>query len=336
VGDFVTGSAAAWDQRKDAIKRDILWALGEEPAGLPFVPVQRPPGQSNVFWVHPPADNPMTYLFGTPFRRPTMGSVTMPFGDGLRADLYYPPDGDGQAKAGKWPVIVWLHPYSYATGYSRYVIPTFESLIKRGFAVLAFDQLGFGTRVLDARYFYHQYPQWSLMGRMVADTRGAIDAVAGLDVIDASRIYLVGYSLGGKVGLLTAALDTRVKAVASACGYDPLRLESPTSGTEGVRQYSHLHGLMPRLGFFVGQETRLPFDYDQALALIAPRPVLLIAPTLDRYARAEDVRREVEEAKKIYRQLGREDALQLETPLNINRFTRPTQEHIFDWIAGLR
>lgn len=336
TGDFVTGSAAAWDQRKGAIKKDILWALGEEPAGLPFVPVPRPPGQSNVFWIHPPADNPMTYLFKTPYRTPAMGSATLSFGDGLRADLYYPPGGNGQARAGKWPVVVWLHPYSYATGYSRYVAPAFESLIKRGFAVLAFDQLGFGTRVLDARYFYHQYPKWSLMGRMVADTRGAIDTVAGLDMIDASRIYLVGYSLGGKVGLLTAALDSRVTAVASICGFDPLRLESPSSGTEGVRQYSHLHGLIPRLGFFVGQETRLPFDYDQVLDLVAPRPALLIAPTLDRYARAEDVRREVEESKKIYRLLGKEDALQLETPLDINRFTRATQEHVFDWIAQLR
>ena len=216
-----------------------------------------------------------------------MGSAVLPFGDGLRADLYYPLAPDGRPKPGKLPVVVWLHSHSYATGYSRYAGPPFESLTRRGFAVLAFDQLGFGTRVLDARNFYEQYPKWSLMGKMVADTRAAIDAVSALDVIDTDRIYIIGYGLGAKVGLIAAALDTRVKAIAAVCGFDPLRLDTADKGVEGIRHYSHLHGLMPRLGFFAGQESRLPFDYDEVVALIAPRPALLIAPTLDRYAPVE-------------------------------------------------
>jgi len=73
------------------------------------------------------------------------------FGDDLKADLYYP---DALGQAHKLPVVVWLHPFSYATGYSRDSTVPFASLIKRGFAVLAFDQIGFGTRVRDARDFY--------------------------------------------------------------------------------------------------------------------------------------------------------------------------------------
>ena len=85
--------------------------------------------------------------------------------------------------------MIWLHPYSYARGYSPYSGPPFDSppfadLTRRGFAVLAFDQLGFGTRVLDARRFYEQCPKWSLMGKMIADTRAAVDAVSALDMID--------------------------------------------------------------------------------------------------------------------------------------------------------
>ena len=169
-----------------------------------------------------------------------MGSAVVPFGDGLRADLYYPLGPDGRPKPGKLPLVLWLHSYSYATGYSRYAAAPFDSLTRRGFAVLAFDQLGFGTRVLDARYFYEQYSKWSLMGKMVTDTRAAIDAVSALDVIDPSRIYVVGYGLGGKVGLLTAALDNRVKAIAALCGLDPLR-----SGyhRKGRRRYPSLLAL---------------------------------------------------------------------------------------------
>jgi pimeloyl-ACP methyl ester carboxylesterase len=232
--------------------------------------------------------------------------------------------------------VVWLHSYAYHTGYSRYAGPAFQSLAQRGFIVVAFDQLGFGTRVLDARDFYKRYPNWALMGKMVADTRAAIGAAAALDIVDPTRIYLVGYSLGAKVGLLTAALDDRVKAVAAVCGFDALRLASPAKGTEGIWHYSHLHGLMPRLGFFRGHESRLPFDYDEVVALLAPRPVLIVAPSLDRYAPVEDVRSEVAASRRIYALLGHEGSLQLETPLDFNRFPRSRQEQVFDWIAQLR
>jgi pimeloyl-ACP methyl ester carboxylesterase len=213
---------------------------------------------------------------------------------------------------------------------------TFSSLVGRGFAVLAFDQIGFGTRVRSAREFYTRYPRWSLMGKMVADIRAALDAGCALSAIDRERVYAVGYALGGKVGLLTAALDERIKAVAAISGFDPLRLDSQAKGVEGVRQYSHLHGLIPRLGFFAGNEDRLPLDFDEVLALVAPRPALIVAPTLDRYARVEDVRREVEEARRIYERYGRGDALQLNTPLEFNRFSGSIQGQVFDWLDGLR
>ena len=72
-------------------------------------------------------------------------------------------------------------------------------------------------------------------------------------------------------------------------------------------------------------EARLPFDFDAALKLAAPRPVLLIAPTLDRYARAADVEAAVRPV--MY------ESLTLETPLDFNRFYRPTQQRMLDWLA---
>jgi pimeloyl-ACP methyl ester carboxylesterase len=234
------------------------------------------------------------------------------------------------------PLVVWLNGYAYHSGYSRYARSPLQSLTQQGFAVLAFDQLGFGTRVLEASDFYKQYPHWSLMGKMVADTRAAIHAAASLDVIDPNRIYVVGYSLGAKIGLLAAALDDRVRALAAVCGFDALRLNSVQKGTEGLWHYSHLHGLMPKFGFFIGQEARLPFDFDEVLALIAPRPVLIVAPTLDRYAVAEDVTQEVEAPRKIYHMLGHANAMAFETPLDFNRFKAARQQQVFHWLARLQ
>jgi pimeloyl-ACP methyl ester carboxylesterase len=205
--------------------------------------------------------------------------------------------------------------------------------VNRGFAVFAFDQLGFGARIHEKKHFYDRYPRWSILGSMIADTRAAISALTNLEEIDSSRIFLMGYALGGKVGLLTAAYECCVKGVVSVCGVDPLRLDTPGKGTEGIRQYSHLHGLLPRLGFFVDHEDRVPFDFDEVLASIAPKPTLVVAPKLDRYARLADVESEVEAAKKIYALLGHPEALQLQTPYDINRFAQRTQENAFDWLA---
>ena len=88
--------------------------------------------------------------------------------------------------------------------------------------------------MLDAREFYARYPKWSLMGKMVSDTRGAIDSLTQMEMIDAQRIYLMGYSLGAKVGLVTAALDARVQGLAAVSGFDPLRLATPDRGVEGI------------------------------------------------------------------------------------------------------
>ena len=133
--------------------------------------------------------------------------------------------------------------------------------------------------------------------------------------------------------MLTTAFEDRVAGVVSICGIDPLRLDTPDKGTEGIRQYSHLHGLLPRLGFFLGHEDRVPFDFDEVLASVAPKPALVVAPTLDRYARLPDVQREAETAKKIYSLLGHPEALTIETPVDINRFAHRTQERAFDWLA---
>jgi dienelactone hydrolase len=293
----------------------IRWALGDEPAGVRY-PARKPLKGSGMT-----SDGWLSVLYNRPVKASGMASTALAFGDDLRADLYYPENATG-----KLPLVVWLHPFSYPTGYSRYARAQFAPFIKRGFAVLAFDQIGFGTRVEHAREFYARYPHWSLLGKMVADTRAAVDAAAGLEEIDASRIYLAGYALGGKVALWTAALEPRVKAAVSIAGFTPLRT-SAGKGIEGIRQYSHLHGLVPRFGFFLGEERRLPVDYDEILAAIAPRPVLVVAPTLDRYAPVEDVRRAAAAAGKH---------VEIRTPVDFNRLPASTLDSVCDWLAAMR
>lgn len=324
--------AAQWnDSSRETILQKINWAMGKAPAELGFP--ARHELQSKIMLL--PDQGWISIMLGRPVKMPSAGYAGLGFGCDLKADFYYPVGADGKPQGSRWPVVVWLHPYAYTTGYSRDTQAVFASLFQKGFAVLAFDQIGFGTRVRDARDFYRRYPKWSLLGKMVADTRAAVDAVVALDGVDASRIYLAGHALGAKVGLITAAFDKRIKGVAAVCGVDPLRLSPAAKGTEGVRQYSHLHGLLPRLGAFVGQEERLPFDFDEVLAAIAPRDVLVIAPSLDRYAPVADVEALIEQAKGVYARLGNQNALQLQTPLAFNSFTPAMQESVRNWLGQI-
>lgn len=125
-----------------------------------------------------------------------------------RASVEGPRDRRSQAilaqhfepKSGKWPVVIWLHPHCYQYGWSagrpwastawaysegQDARPSFPLLWQKGFAVFAFDQLGYGTRVHEARDFY---PRWSMRGSMIEDTRAAIDALCALEEIDSSQI----------------------------------------------------------------------------------------------------------------------------------------------------
>ena len=249
-----------------------------------------------------------------------MAASRVRYGENITGHLYHWADDDGKPLRHNMPVVIWLHPYNYAAGYSRNVGWPFALLTQYGFAVLALDQIGFGPRVEQAKDFYDRYPKWSLMGRMVADTRASIDALLALDLIDPCRIYVMGSSLGAKVALYTAALDRRIAGLAVACGFAPLRVQTENKGCEGVKHYSHLHGLIPKFGFFEGHQDRLPTDYDEILAMVAPRPLYMVAPTLDRYHPVEDVRQAVQEVRKVYRLFGREEALTLETPSGFNAF----------------
>jgi len=376
-GAFLGGGSAAarpsregWGAIKEELRGRLRWTFGDAPPVLAPQAAPRVPASSrsnlgassapellrSLPENTPPFRNPMELMSGRPqpgkvweerMASAGMGMSYLPYGPGLRADVFYPVDEAGRRIPGRHPVALWLHPYAYAVGWSakfpwlpnrapHYLDqrPSLDSLVRRGFVVVAFDQIGFGSRAYEGTRFYERHPDWSLLGKMVADTRAIVDAVSVLEDVDASRIGLVGYALGAKVALLTAALDERVTAVAAVCGISPLRLDTPAKGTEGLRHYSHLHGLLPRLGFFLGHESRAPFDYDEVLALVAPRPVLVVAPELDRFAPVEDVRREVEAARQVYRLLGDESSLDLRTPRDFSRFPRQMQEEVFDYLKA--
>jgi dienelactone hydrolase len=255
------------------------------------------------------------------------------FGGGITGDLYFPA---GTPPDKKLPAVVWLHGYSYPLGYMwvyrRDVHPVL-ALVQAGYAVLAFDQCGFGSRMAEIGPFYDRTPNWSQLGRMIDDTRAAIDALEKDPNVDPQRISLFGYTLGGTVALHTAALDPRVKGVVSISGFTPMRTDTADRPTGGLARFSIERPLAPRLGLFVGREAQVPYDYDDLLAAIAPRPVRVVQPSMDRDATPADVRAAVEQARKAYAAHDAAEKLALDEPHDYQRLTTETQTRAIEWMT---
>ena len=79
--------------------------------------------------------------------------------------------------------------------------------------------------------------------------------------------------------------------------------------------------MLPRLGAFVGFEARIPCDYEEVLALIAPRPALIITPGIDGQSTFDDLRRCVATARQVYQLLGRPEALVFQRADDYNHFS---------------
>jgi pimeloyl-ACP methyl ester carboxylesterase len=346
-------SVADWERKAADIRKSATWMLGEGPALMPPGAGRGAlggrggrggaapgagrggtnPGQVTpdlVNWVIARGGNQFGWL--APQKDQT-SSRSLTFGFNVKGDLYYP---TGTPENAKLPVVIWLHGYSYQLGYMWVYhndLHPILALVKAGYAVLAFDQSGFGSRMSETAPFGDRYPHWSQMGRMVEDTRAAIDALERDNMVDAQRVYLFGYSMGGMVGLYTAALDARVKGVVSICGFTPMRTDTADRGTGGVARYSLERGVIPRLGFFVGHEAQIPYDFDELLAAIAPRPTLVVQPQLDRDATPADVHSSVEQARKVYGLYGSADHLALYEPWDYNRLPDKMQDWIVDWMS---
>ena len=319
AGDLLVNTAgnpikelSGWESKIPDIRQQINWGLGEEPPSVA-------PG-SQPDYLREAITSPQT----------GPGIQTEPIGFGT---LYYPKlNSDSVTGKTKIPVVIYLHEYSYPTGYGRGFQPLLGDLLEQGFAVYSMDQIGFGTRVAEGKRFYERFPHWSKMGRMVADVRWAIDELSELDFIDSKQIFTAGYSLGGTVALYSAALDERIAGVVSVCGFTPMRPTTPKSGTGGIRRYSHIHGLIPRLGFFVGEESRIPYDFPEILGAIAPRPLLIIAPTWDRFADFNNVQECVNEVRKVYKLYNAAQNLDEFTPEDYNRFSPEMKKEVSDWL----
>jgi hypothetical protein len=111
-----------------------------------------------------------------------------------------------------------------------------------------------------------RHPNWKGLGCMIRDGMRAVDVLRVCPEVDSNKIGTIGHSLGGKQALFVMAFDHRLKVGVSSDGGIGLT-------------FSNWHRC-----WYLDEEIRsasFPLENNQVLAMIAPRPFLLVGGKFD-------------------------------------------------------
>ena len=168
-------------------------------------------------------------------------------------------------------------------------------LAERGYVTLAPDYPNFGEYKFDA--YAHGFASATM--KAITNHRRAVDLLRSLPEVDPERIGVIGHSLGGHNSLFIAVFDPRIKAVVASCGFTSFAKYKGGN----LAGWSH-KGYMPRIAEVYGNDpARLPFDFTEILAALAPRPVFINAPLDDGNFSVSGVRDCVASASVVYRNI---------------------------------
>ena len=163
-------------------------------------------------------------------------------------------------------------------------------LAERGYVVIAPDYPSLGEH----RFDFGAKPAYA-SGSMKAvwDNVRALDVLESLPEVDARRIGVIGHSLGGHNGLFTAVFDPRFRVIVSSCGFTTFRKDDVPSWN-GPRY-------MPRIRtHFADDARKVPFDFHEVVAALAPRPFLACAAEGDNDFDVAGVREVMRAARTVY------------------------------------
>jgi dipeptidyl aminopeptidase/acylaminoacyl peptidase len=198
-------------------------------------------------------------------------------------------------------------------------------LAKRGFVTLSPDYPTLGEHQHD--FDTDEYASGSM--KAIYDNVRAIDLLQSLPEVDAEQIGCIGHSLGGHNGLFTAVFDQRIKAVVTSCGFTRFHkyMGGDLRGWSGPRY-------MPRIeSEYQLSPDRMPFDFTEVIAALAPRPVFIVAPVADDNFDVGGVRDVVTAAQPIYQLFERPAHLRAVYPNCGHDFPDAARREAYDFLA---
>ena len=131
--------------------------------------------------------------------------------------------------------------------------------VQRGFMAVAIRWFGEGDGEGYDEAVHHLPPGLTGLGKWITEAQNLVDYLVTRPDVDSNRIGIIGHSLGGKMALYAAAFDPRLAVIVSS---EP-----------GISlSFSNYEAF-----WYLGKQRPPDRDQQELLALIAPRPFLLIA-----------------------------------------------------------
>lgn len=228
--------------------------------------------------------------------------------DRLAAYLFLP-----AGESAKLPAVLCLHPTERKLGKGvpaglggkpdrHYAV----HLAERGYVTLAPDYVGSGDSAFDP--YQHGYASATMKG--IWNHQRCVDLLQSLPQVDPERIGVLGHSLGGHNSMFVAAFDERIKCIVSNCGFN-----SFAHYMQGdLKGWSH-EGYMPRIRTaYDCDPQKMPFDFTEVVAALAPRPFLASAPLRDHNFAVAGVKECIAAAQPVYKLLQAGGNLQANYP----------------------
>jgi acetyl esterase/lipase len=233
-------------------------------------------------------------------------------------------------RKGKLPAVLCLH-QTVAVGKDepaglgkneslRYAV----HLAERGYVTLAPDYPSFG----EYPYDFANSPYQSGSMKAVWNNLRAVDLLQSLPEVDGERIGCIGHSLGGHNTMFTAAFDPRIKALVSNCGFTsfPKYYGGKLKGWTSARY-------MPLIASeYDLKPEKVPFDFPEVVAALAPRAFLASAPLHDDNFEVSGVRDCVAAARPVYELLGAGEKLAANYPDCKHEFPPAVRGVAYDWL----
>jgi acetyl esterase/lipase len=197
-------------------------------------------------------------------------------------------------------------------------------LAQRGFVVLVPDYPSLG-----------EYPYDFQKSRFASGTmKGIFNHIRGIDLliaredVDPCRIVALGHSLGGHNSMFLGAFDQRVKVVVSCCGWTPAH-HYYGGKLDGWAQDRYMPHIRNRFGL---DPDRLPFDFYEVAAALAPRAFLSISPLGDDNFDVSGVRKAEPKVREVFALLGASERVEFLYPDCKHDFTPEMREAAYHFI----
>jgi hypothetical protein len=247
-------------------------------------------------------------------------------GDRLWAYLFLP-----AKREAKLPAVLCLHPTSPKLGKGvpagfgekpnqHYAV----HLVERGYVTLAPDYVNSGDYKFDP--YGNGYASATMKG--IWNHMRCVDLLQSLAEVDAERIGVIGHSLGGHNSMFVSVFDPRIKCVVSNCGF----CSFPRYYKGNLKGWSH-NGYMPRIrSVYHLDPAKVPFDFTEVVAALAPRPFLASAPVRDCNFDVQGVKECIGAAKPVYELLGAPDRLAANYPDCEHDFPPDARRVAYAWL----